>query len=60
MGGLILFCVFALFLTASSRNHSDPVSSHVLDTMTGLPAEGITITMFSSKASDEWEKIEAR
>ena len=35
--------------------HADPISSHVLDTSTGLPASGITITFEKlDRTRNEW------
>jgi hypothetical protein len=58
--------------SSSFDNHPDPVSSHVLDTTTGLPANGVEITMYRQNmkedggggggggTGDTWEKVESR
>ena len=38
--------------------HPDPISSHVLDTSSGLPAAGISITFERlNKATQNWEFV---
>ena len=46
-----------------NRSHPDPISSHVLDTKSGLPAKGVTATLFVKKdIRDEssWQKVSRR
>ena len=45
-----------------TRSHPDPVSSHILDTSTGVPASGVMVTMWRMGGTDTgvWTKLQSR
>lgn len=42
------------------RSHPDPVSSHILDTASGRPAAGVTVTMYRMGGETAWTKLMSR
>ena len=43
-------------MASSGKPHPDPISSHVLDTSSGRPAESIPITMFKyNEDTKDWD-----
>lgn len=42
------------------RSHPDPVSSHILDTSVGLPAQGVTVSMYRMGGEQAWTKLQSR
>jgi len=49
-----------------SRTHADPLSTHILDTGTGMPARGVTINLYrmggasSSPDNPAWMKVNSK
>merc|ERR1719186_1717294 len=42
------------------RSHPDPVSSHILDTSVGLPAKGVSVSMYRMGGEQAWTKLQSR
>ena len=50
-------------MARSPPSHPDPLSSHVLDTTSGLPATGVTATLFVKRDvrdDTSWQKVATR
>ena len=42
------------------RSHPDPVSSHILDTSLGLPAKGVSVSLYRMGGDQTWNKLQSR
>ena len=50
-------------MTHPNPSHPDPISSHVLDTKSGMPAKGVTATLFvkrDMRDENSWQKVSTR